>query len=216
MATAHVHDLAPDAATITLYDDQLRQGCMTHHVPAWARPCCSPPRICGASPVLPCLTDFAESCKLRPPRPKRRKGSRAPAKRPTTIWPVSYAHYALSWAVGEGDLIYGCLHPPPHPWLVTVGQHPCLSWSLPWFSSVLGAQANWCCVQDVCSGGVFGDAVSPLMWSLAVTFAVSSHCRGALLGYGSMLEGVGCLRSGRFGPFQFRSGACFDAWGRSL
>ncbi|MER6038329.1 hypothetical protein ABT133_31215 [Streptomyces sp. NPDC001835] len=38
LATAHVHDLAPDASTITLHDDGLRQGCMTHHVPAWARP----------------------------------------------------------------------------------------------------------------------------------------------------------------------------------
>ncbi|MEU0375466.1 aconitase family protein, partial [Streptomyces sp. NPDC006283] len=35
--TVHVHDLAPDASTITLHDHGLRRGCMTHHVPAWAR-----------------------------------------------------------------------------------------------------------------------------------------------------------------------------------
>ncbi|MFE3527004.1 hypothetical protein ACFXOD_36615, partial [Streptomyces sp. NPDC059161] len=35
--TAHVHDLAPDASTITLHDRWLRGGCMTHHVPTWAR-----------------------------------------------------------------------------------------------------------------------------------------------------------------------------------
>ncbi|MER6076265.1 hypothetical protein ABT187_47635 [Streptomyces sp. NPDC001817] len=132
LATAHVHDLAPDASTLTLHDDGLRQGCTTHHVPAWARPLLLSAAYlwrlaCGTSgplftdPLgstgLPYLTDFAESCKLRPPQPpqpKRRKGSRVPAKPPTTIWPVSHAHYALSWAMEECDLMYGCPHPPPH------------------------------------------------------------------------------------------------------
>ncbi|MEU5812119.1 hypothetical protein [Streptomyces sp. NPDC047718] len=36
--TAHVRDLGPDASTITLHDHGLRSGCMTHPVPAWARP----------------------------------------------------------------------------------------------------------------------------------------------------------------------------------
>ncbi|MGW4823586.1 hypothetical protein ACWEP4_32710 [Streptomyces sp. NPDC004227] len=66
---------------------------------------------------LPCLTHFAESCKLRPPqppRPKRRKGSRALAIPPRTIWPFSPAHYALSWAMREPDLMHGCPHPLPH------------------------------------------------------------------------------------------------------
>ncbi|MBX7550158.1 hypothetical protein ABZX95_50745 [Streptomyces sp. NPDC004232] len=132
LATAHVRDLAPDASTITLHDDGLRQGCMTHHVPAWARPLLLAAafawRIASGtsgplftdplgSTGLPYLTGFAESCKLRPPqppRPKRRKGSRAPAKPPETIWPFSPAHYALSWAMREPDLMYGCPHPPPH------------------------------------------------------------------------------------------------------
>ncbi|MGW9498904.1 hypothetical protein ACWG5P_31835 [Streptomyces prasinus] len=66
----------------------------------------------------PYLTDFAESCKLRPPkppRPKRRKGSRAPAKPPQKTWPVSPAHHALSWAMREPDLTQDCPTPlPPH------------------------------------------------------------------------------------------------------
>ncbi len=36
--TVHVHDLASDGTTLTLHDHGLRRGCMTHHVPAWARP----------------------------------------------------------------------------------------------------------------------------------------------------------------------------------
>jgi hypothetical protein len=37
--TAHLPDLAPDAGTVTLHDPRrLRQGCMTHPVPPWARP----------------------------------------------------------------------------------------------------------------------------------------------------------------------------------
>ncbi|MFE7404181.1 hypothetical protein, partial [Streptomyces sp. NPDC057557] len=132
LATAYVRDLAADASTITLHDDGLRQGCMTHHVPAWARPLLLAAaftwRIASGtsgplftdplgSTGLPHLTDFAESCKLRPPqppRPKRSKGSRVPAKPPETIWPFSPAHYALSWAMREPDLIHGCPHPPPH------------------------------------------------------------------------------------------------------
>ncbi|WP_330343407.1 hypothetical protein OHA09_35980 [Streptomyces longwoodensis] len=132
LTTAHVRDLAPDASTLTLHDDGLRQGCMTHHVPTWARPLLLAAAFTwrlasgtgGAlftdplgSTGLPGLTDFAENCKLRPPqppRPKRRKGSRAPAKPPKTIWPFSPAHYALSWAMREPDLMQGCPHPPPH------------------------------------------------------------------------------------------------------
>jgi hypothetical protein len=105
---------------------------MTHHVPAWARPL-----LCAAaltwriasgadgplftdplgSMRLPYLTEFAESCKLRPPqppRPKRRKGPRAPDLLPETVWPISPAHYGLSWAMREPDLTHGCPHPPPH------------------------------------------------------------------------------------------------------
>ena len=41
LATAHVCDLAPDASTVALHGDGLRQGCMTHHVstcdPAWGQ-----------------------------------------------------------------------------------------------------------------------------------------------------------------------------------
>jgi hypothetical protein len=36
--TAHARDLGPDTSTITLHDHGLRQGCMTHPVPHWARP----------------------------------------------------------------------------------------------------------------------------------------------------------------------------------
>ncbi|WP_189135062.1 hypothetical protein [Wenjunlia tyrosinilytica] len=36
--TAQVRQLGPDASTITLHDHGLRTGCMTHSVPAWARP----------------------------------------------------------------------------------------------------------------------------------------------------------------------------------
>lgn len=122
----------PDASTLTLHDDGLRQGCMTHQVPAWARPMLlaasfawrSASGTGGAlftdplgSTGLPGLTDFVESCKLRPPRPsrpKRRKGSRAPAKPPQPIRPFSPALYALSWARREPDLMQGCPHLPPH------------------------------------------------------------------------------------------------------
>ncbi|MGV9350955.1 hypothetical protein ACWDSD_40760 [Streptomyces spiralis] len=37
LATAHVRDLALDAATLTLHDDGLRQGRMIRHVPTWVR-----------------------------------------------------------------------------------------------------------------------------------------------------------------------------------
>ncbi|MFG2638746.1 hypothetical protein ACGFX8_34165 [Streptomyces sp. NPDC048362] len=132
LATAHVRDLAPDVSTLTLHDDGLRQGCMTHHVPAWARPLLLAAaftwRIASGtsgplftdplgSTGLPGLMDFAESCKMRPPqppRPKRRKGSRAPVKPPKTIWPFSPAHYALASAMREPDRMQGCPHPPPH------------------------------------------------------------------------------------------------------
>lgn len=130
--TAHVCDLAPDASTLTLHDDGLRQGCMTHHVPAWARPLLLAAaftwRIASGtsgplfidplgSTGLPYLTAFAESCKLRPPqppRPKRRKGSRAPKRPPETIWPWCPDHYGLSWLMREPDSMQGCPLPPPH------------------------------------------------------------------------------------------------------
>lgn len=38
LATAQVRDLGADGTTITLHDHGLRQGCMTHPVPDWARP----------------------------------------------------------------------------------------------------------------------------------------------------------------------------------
>ncbi|MGW6709599.1 hypothetical protein ACWGDE_32570 [Streptomyces sp. NPDC054956] len=86
LRTVHIHDLGPGASTITLHDDGLRQGCMTHQVPLWARPLLLAARrvwdiATGAS--SPLLTDplgstgllfptaFAESCKLRPPQPPR-------------------------------------------------------------------------------------------------------------------------------------------------
>jgi len=132
LATAHVRDLAPDASTVALHGDGLRQGCTTYHVPAWARPLLLAAALVWGlasgmdgplftdplgSTGLPCLTDFAESSRLRPPqppRPKRRTGARAPAKPPETIWPVSSAHYALPRAVRELDPVHGCPHPPPH------------------------------------------------------------------------------------------------------
>ncbi|MFD7015188.1 hypothetical protein [Streptomyces sp. NPDC059928] len=134
--TAHVHDLAPDASTITLHDRWLRGGCMTHHVPAWARsllraaafvwrieagtngPLFSDPL---GSAGLPSLTAFAEGCKLRPPqppRPKRRRGRRGTTPDPKqpvkTVWPVCTAHYGHPWAMTEPDLMQGCPYPPPH------------------------------------------------------------------------------------------------------
>ncbi|MEH6376596.1 hypothetical protein V7793_20035 [Streptomyces sp. KLMMK] len=134
--TARVQDLGPDGTTITLHDHGLRQGCMTHPVPDWARPLLRAAALAWSieagtngplfsdplgSTELPSLTDFAESCKLRPPqppRPKRRRTRRGPAPRPKeptkTIWPVCAAHYRLSWASGLPDLMRGCPHPPPH------------------------------------------------------------------------------------------------------
>ncbi|MWA16287.1 hypothetical protein, partial [Streptomyces sp. BA2] len=136
LSTAHVRDLAPDASTITLHEHGLRQGCMTHHVPSWARPLLLAAAFTwrittGTSGTLfsdplggqglPSLTAFAERCKLRPPqppRPKRRRSRRERAPSPKepvkTIWPVSTAHYRLSWTRDEPDLMQGCPYPPPH------------------------------------------------------------------------------------------------------
>ncbi|MFF4457268.1 hypothetical protein [Streptomyces goshikiensis] len=136
LRTAHVHDLGPAAATITLHDDGLRRGCMTHEVPLWARPLLMAARrvwdiVTGTSgplftdPLgstgLPSLTAFAESCKLRPPQPPRpasrkRKTATAPRPKPQekTVWPVCTVHYGLAWAEREPDLMRGCPYPPPH------------------------------------------------------------------------------------------------------
>ncbi|MGW7081413.1 hypothetical protein [Streptomyces sp. NPDC054866] len=134
--TAHVHDLAPDATAITLHDHGLRQGCMTHHVPPWARPLLMAAAFVWriqagtdgplfSNPLgsigLPRLTAFAESCKLRPPQPPRAKRHHRSRRRTTprpkpahnTVWPVCPAHYAYPWATGP-DLMEGCPHPPPH------------------------------------------------------------------------------------------------------
>ncbi|MFJ5546505.1 hypothetical protein [Streptomyces sp. NPDC093225] len=134
--TAHVRDLGPDASTITLHDHGLRSGCMTHPVPAWARPLLRAAALLRSltagtsgslfsdplgSEGLPSLTAFAEECKLRPPqppRPKSRRGQRGKTPRvketEKTIWPVCTAHFRLSWAGGEPDLMHGCPYPPPH------------------------------------------------------------------------------------------------------
>ncbi|MEV7060892.1 hypothetical protein AB0N95_36245 [Streptomyces microflavus] len=93
------------------------------------------PRGCGCGPgprscprrhwptSLRCWTHCVGAA--RPVRPTRRavarrelqagaKGPRAPAKPMETIWRLSPAHYALSWAMREPDLMQGCPHPPPH------------------------------------------------------------------------------------------------------
>ncbi|MFI5868025.1 hypothetical protein [Streptomyces sp. NPDC051546] len=136
LATAHVRDLGPDGTTLTLHDQGLRRGCMTHPVPAWARPLLRAAallRRIGAGtggplfrdPLggegLPSLTSFAEDCRLRPPQPPRpkprrtRRGTVPTSKEPAkTIWPVCTAHYGLAWARAEPDLMQGCPYPPPH------------------------------------------------------------------------------------------------------
>ncbi|MET9671265.1 hypothetical protein ABZY19_39130 [Streptomyces sp. NPDC006475] len=134
--TAHVRDLSPDASTITLHDHGLRSGCMTHSVPVWARPLLGATALLWrltigtsgplfsdplGSEELPSLTAFAEDCKLRPPqpprlkpRPGRRGRTRSVKESEETIWPVCTAHFGLSWAREEPDLMQGCPHPPPH------------------------------------------------------------------------------------------------------
>ncbi|MFI2241446.1 hypothetical protein [Streptomyces chrestomyceticus] len=132
--TVHVHDLAPDASTVTVHDDGLRYGCVTHPVPPWARSLLQAAahlwRIAAGtdgplftdplgSKGLPYLTDVAESCKLRPPQPRhpkrRRRGRRKKARPkppPETFWPLCTAHYHSPWAMKEE--MYGCPWPPPH------------------------------------------------------------------------------------------------------
>ncbi|WP_053703344.1 hypothetical protein [Streptomyces sp. WM6368] len=134
--TAHVRDLGTDGTTITLHDHGLRQGCMTHPVPLWARPLLRAAALLWSietgtngslfsdpleSKEAPSLTAFAESCKLRPPQPprpkRRRTRSRTPqrSKEPVaTVWPVCTAHYRRSWGIPEPDLMQGCPYPPPH------------------------------------------------------------------------------------------------------
>ncbi|MFB7032789.1 hypothetical protein ACFCXG_39765, partial [Streptomyces sp. NPDC056295] len=133
--TVHVRDLGPDASTVTLHDHGLRKGCMTHSVPAWARPLLrasaflqhlkedtSGPLFSDplGSRQLPSLTAFAEHCKLRPPQPPRPKPRHGQRRRTTsvkpekTIWPVCTAHLRLSLAGAQPDLMQGCPHPPPH------------------------------------------------------------------------------------------------------
>lgn len=135
LATAHLTDLAPDAATITLHDrDAVRQGCMTHPVPHWARPLLLATaylqRLTGTDlPLLakdplqgtglPTLERFAETCKMRPPQPPRahpRSGAdrRKPTPAETVVWPRCTAHYhpRSRWTVTEE--MQGCPQPPCH------------------------------------------------------------------------------------------------------
>ncbi|WP_331730118.1 hypothetical protein OHV05_35625 (plasmid) [Kitasatospora sp. NBC_00070] len=87
LATAHLSDLTPAATAITLHDPgRLRQGCLTHPVPSWARPfllAAAYLRSIAAVPGeplftppfpasgLPAVTRFAEACTLRPPQPRQ-------------------------------------------------------------------------------------------------------------------------------------------------
>ncbi|MFC1431359.1 hypothetical protein ACEZDB_11955 [Streptacidiphilus sp. N1-3] len=132
LATAHLSDLAPDAATITLHDcDGVRQGCMTHPVPDWARPLLLATaylqRLTGTGlPLLdkdplqgtgmPLLERFAEACKLRPPQPPRNRPRRGTSRRKQspaeTVWPWCTAHHHFRWAATEE--MQGCPQPPSH------------------------------------------------------------------------------------------------------
>ncbi|WP_053065869.1 hypothetical protein [Streptomyces sp. Mg1] len=136
LATAQVRDLGADGTTITLHDHGLRQGCMTHPVPDWARPLLRAAALlwrigAGTSGTLfsdplegeglTPLRAFSEGCRLRPPQPPRpkpprsRRGTTPIPKEPAkTIWPVCTVHYGLAWARDEPDLMQGCPHPPPH------------------------------------------------------------------------------------------------------
>ncbi|MFF2580043.1 hypothetical protein [Streptomyces goshikiensis] len=136
LATAQVRDLGADGTTITLHDHGLRQGCMTHPVPDWARPLLRAAALlwrigAGTSGALfsdplegeglTSLRAFSEGCRLRPPQPPRpkpprsRRGTTPIPKEPAkTIWPVCTVHYGLAWARDEPDLMQGCPHPPPH------------------------------------------------------------------------------------------------------
>jgi hypothetical protein len=129
LSTARVRDAALDGSTVTLHDrHNVRQGCMTHPVPAWARALLRAAAFThllatGTSsdklftdpyePTgLPYLTDFAEQLKLRPPqppRPKRRKNTRRRPP-PPTVWPLSNAHHHLPWITPED--MRGCPQPP--------------------------------------------------------------------------------------------------------
>ncbi|MCF3137554.1 hypothetical protein [Streptomyces olivochromogenes] len=129
LSTARVQDAALDGSTVTLHDrHNVRQGCMTHSVPTWARPLL---RAAAFSHLLatgtssgklftdpyegaglPRLTDFAEQLKLRPPqppRPKRRKNTRRRPP-PLTVWPLCNAHHHLPWTMPED--MQGCPQPP--------------------------------------------------------------------------------------------------------
>jgi hypothetical protein len=126
--TARVLDLALDGTTLTLHDrHNVRQGCTTHSMPAWAQPLLraaafshllaagergsalftDPLGACG----LPSLTDFAEHLKLRPPQPPPPRRRPRRGQQPTaTIWPVSGAHHAWRWTAEED--MQGCPQPP--------------------------------------------------------------------------------------------------------
>ncbi|MGW6939727.1 hypothetical protein ACWGF3_12100 [Streptomyces xanthophaeus] len=136
LASAQVRDLGVDGTTITLHDQGLRQGCMTHPVPDWARPLLRAAALLWrigagtsgalfADPLggegLPSLTSFAEGCRLRPPQPPRPKLRRSrrgttpsPKENAETIWPVCTAHHRLTWVWDEPDRMEGCPYPPPH------------------------------------------------------------------------------------------------------
>lgn len=131
LATVHPGDLTPGATAITLHDPSgLRQGCLTHQVPSWARPFLlaaaylrsiagvpDEPLFTPPFPAsgLPAVTRFAEACKLRPPQPRRSRpavGTRRSQPPGKTVWPLSAAHYHYPWAVTED--MRGC-PPPPSP-----------------------------------------------------------------------------------------------------
>lgn len=111
LATIHTTDLAGGATTVTLHDrSNLRQGCLTHPVPPWARGllasaaclqwiAADTDRPLFADPFhrpgMPHLIDFAETCKLRPPQlPHSTRRTKNPKK---ALWPLSNASYHYRW-----------------------------------------------------------------------------------------------------------------------
>ncbi len=126
--TARVLDLALDGTTLALHDrHNVRQGCTTHPVPAWAQPLLRAAAFIHllataersgplfADPFhargLPSLRDFAECLQLRPPQPPPPRKKPRKRQRPApTIWPVSGAHHAWRWTAEEN--MQGCPQPP--------------------------------------------------------------------------------------------------------
>ncbi|MFD4051739.1 hypothetical protein ACFWSF_40930, partial [Streptomyces sp. NPDC058611] len=115
---------------LALHDrHNVRHGCMTHPVPAWAQPLLRAAAFTHllttgvrGSPLftdplgahgLPYLRDFAEQLKLRPPQPPLpRRKTRRRQQPAATIWPVSGAHHTWRWTAEEN--MQGCPQPPGH------------------------------------------------------------------------------------------------------